>query len=110
MSAAEATASATVRLTVAKPNEQTTARIATLSAADPQFRAALPIQSVNESKLLPELGLGQIAALVMEAYSDRPALAQRATELVTDRVTGRTTRQLLPRFDTITYRDLWSRA
>jgi fatty acid CoA ligase FadD9 len=110
MSAAEATASAQVRLTVAKPNEQTSARIAELAAADAQFRAAMPIQSVNEAKLRPELGLAQIAALVMEAYAERPALAQRATELVTDRATGRTTRRLLRRFDTITYRDLWSRA
>ena len=110
MSAAEATESPALRLTVAKPNEQTTARIAELAAADAQFRAALPIKSVNEAKLRPELGLAQIAALVMEAYAERPALAQRATELITDRATGRASRQTLPRFDTVTYRDLWSRA
>jgi fatty acid CoA ligase FadD9 len=110
MSAAQATESGPVRLTVAKPDEQTNARIAELAARDAQFRAALPIPSVNEAKLRPELGLAQITALVMEAYADRPALAHRATELVNDPATGRTTRQLLPRFETITYRDLWSRA
>jgi fatty acid CoA ligase FadD9 len=110
MSAAEATESTTVKLTVAKPDKQTTARIAELAAVDAQFRAAVPLQSVNEAKLRPELGLAQMAALVMQAYADRPALAQRATELIADPATGRSTRQLLPRFETVTYRDLWSRA
>ncbi len=110
MSAAEATESTALRLSVARPNEQIAERIAQLAAADAQFRAALPIQSVNEAKLRPGLGLAQLAELIMEAYADRPALGQRTTELVTDPATGRATQQLLPRFDTITYRDLWSRA
>ena len=45
----------------------------------------------------------------MEGYADRPALGQRAVEFVTDRATGRTSAQLLPRFETITYRELWDR-
>jgi fatty acid CoA ligase FadD9 len=110
MSAAETTTSDQLRLTVARPSDQINARIAELAAADPQFRAAQPIQAVNEAKLRPELGLAQIAALIMDAYADRPALAERATELITDASTGRTTRHLLPRFDSITYRDLWLRA
>src|SRR5437762_5892229 len=108
MSAAEATETGTLRLTVPKPSEQISARIAELAAADPQFRAAQPSPVVNEAKLRPELGLAQIVALIMDAYSDRPALAARATALTNS--TGRTTRELLPRFDSITYRDLWFRA
>lgn len=46
----------------------------------------------------------------MDAYADRPALAQRATALVTDAATGRKTRQHLQRFETVSYRELWSRA
>jgi len=65
---------------------------------------------VNEAKLRPELGLAQVAAIVMEGYADRPALAQRASELVTDPVTGRKSRQLLGTFETVSYRELWSRA
>ena len=110
MSAAEATESPALKMTVAKPSEQIAARIAALFAADVQFQAAQPLPSVNEEKMRPELGLAQIAALVMEAYADRPALAHRATELVTDPTTGRKTRQQLPRFETVSYTDLWSRA
>ena len=46
----------------------------------------------------------------MEGYADRPALGQRAHELVTDDATGRTIGRLLPRFETITYHELWTRA
>jgi fatty acid CoA ligase FadD9 len=46
----------------------------------------------------------------MEGYADRPALGQRARELVTDPASGRKTLRLLPRFETITYRELWARA
>lgn len=97
-------------MTVAGPAGQIAARVAELAANDAQFRAALPIATVNDAKLRPDLGLAQIAALIMEAYADRPALAQRATELVTDRITGRRERQLLPRFETVSYGELWSRA
>ena len=44
----------------------------------------------------------------MEGYADRPALGQRAVEYVTD-ASGRTTAELLPRFDTISYGELWER-
>jgi len=42
-------------------------------------------------------------------YADRPALGQRARELITDPASGRTSARFLPRFDTITYRELWAR-
>jgi fatty acid CoA ligase FadD9 len=44
----------------------------------------------------------------MEGYADRPALGQRAVEFVTG-ADGRTTADLLPRFDTVTYGQLWER-
>lgn len=99
-----------VMMSVAEPSEYIAARIKKLTATDAQFRNALPIAAVNEAKLRPELGLAQIAALIMEAYVDRPALAQRATELVTDPATGRSAPRTLRRFETVTYRELWSRA
>jgi fatty acid CoA ligase FadD9 len=46
----------------------------------------------------------------MKGYADRPALGQRAVQFVTDSDTGRTAAELLPRFDTITYGELWDRA
>ncbi|EUA34721.1 putative FATTY-ACID-CoA LIGASE FADD9 domain protein [Mycobacterium xenopi 3993] len=46
---------------------------------------------------------------VLQGYADRPALGQRAVEFVKDPNTGRTSAHLLPRFDTITYRELADR-
>ena len=92
------------------PAEQMAARVKELMVSDPQFRDAAPLAEITEAKQRRELGLAQIAALVMEAYADRPALGHRATELTTDPQTGRKTRQLLKAFETVTYRELWSRA
>ena len=46
---------------------------------------------------------------LVDGYADRPALGQRARELVTDTTTGRTSTRLLPSFETISYRELWDR-
>jgi fatty acid CoA ligase FadD9 len=110
MATAERTELVALKMTVAKPSQEVERRVKELVATDAQFRAALPIASVNEAKLRPDLGLAQVAALIMEAYAARPALARRATEIVTDPATGSTTRRLLRQFETISYRELWSRA
>ncbi|WP_243794761.1 carboxylic acid reductase [Saccharopolyspora gloriosae] len=46
-------------------------------------------------------GLAEVMAALLEGYGDRPALGERAKEPATTR--------LLPRFDTISYRELWAR-
>ena len=69
MSAAQTTERVPLTMTVGGSAGQIAARVKELTASDPQFRAALPIPSVNEAKLRPELGLAQIAALIMEAYA-----------------------------------------
>jgi fatty acid CoA ligase FadD9 len=99
--------------TVAKPKdprEEKAARIESLRAADPQFRDAFPLEAVIAAKRRPGLRLAQVVQLVMEGYADRPALGQRAREVATDPATGRKSLRLLPRFETISYRDLWARA
>ena len=58
---------------------------------------------VAETHLAPAL------AGIMERHADQPALGERAAERTTDPATGRTTRQLLPHFDTITYGQLQER-
>ncbi|MBP2452815.1 carboxylic acid reductase [Mycolicibacterium lutetiense] len=83
-------------------------RIAHLHDTDPQFAAAYPSDTVNAAVAQPELRLPAIVKGVLTGYADRPALGQRAVELVTD-AAGRTSAQLLPRFDTITYRQLGDR-
>ncbi|WP_083418444.1 carboxylic acid reductase [Pseudofrankia sp. BMG5.36] len=91
-------------------DERSKHRAAELYATDQQIRDARPLEAVTAAIREPGMSLGRIVATVMEGYADRPALGERATELVTDSATGRTTLRLLPRFDTISYRELWSRA
>ena len=83
-------------------------RVAELFDNDAQFRAAAPIPEVIEAACTPGLRLTQVLEAIVEGYADRPALGQRARELVTDAGTGRTSVRLLPRFDTISYREFWA--
>ena len=82
-------------------------RIQRLYAEDEQFRNAKPDVALMQAAREPGLRFPQILQMFVEGYADRPALGWRAHSLITDPATGRTTAQLLPRFDTITYRELW---
>jgi fatty acid CoA ligase FadD9 len=84
-------------------------RIEDLYATDAQFAAARSDEEVAHAIEAPDLTLPEIMHTVLESYADRPALGERAVEFVTDPVTGHTTARLLPRFDTITYRELSDR-
>ena len=84
-------------------------RIEDLTANDPQFAAARPDPAVAAAVGQPGLRLPQIVQTVLDGYADRPALGQRAVEFFKDPKTGRTVLGLLPRFDTITYRELGER-
>jgi fatty acid CoA ligase FadD9 len=84
-------------------------RTAVLYANDQQVRDAQPLEAVSEAIRQPGLPLAGIVATVMEGYADRPALGERVKELTTDPATGRTSLRLLPRFDTISYGELWAR-
>jgi fatty acid CoA ligase FadD9 len=90
-------------------DERLQRRIAELSAADPQFAAARPDPAVAAAVEQAGLRLPQIIRTVMEGYAPRPALGQRVVEFVKDPQTGRTSLQLLPRFETICYWELWNR-
>ncbi len=91
-------------------DERRQRHIAELYATDQQFRDAKPRETITAAIREPGMSLGRIVATIMEGYADRPALGERAKELISDPSTGRTTLGLLPRFDTISYRELWSRA
>ena len=84
-------------------------RVENLSANDPQFAAAKPSPAVAAALELPGLRLPQIVQTALEGYADRPALGQRAVEFVKDPKTGRTSLEVLPYFETITYRELSDR-
>ncbi|QUR67172.1 carboxylic acid reductase [Mycobacterium spongiae] len=92
------------------PEERLARRIEDLYLNDPQFAAAKPSDAISEAIDRPDVSLSQIIRTVMEGYADRPALGQRVTHLITDPDTGRTTRELLPEFETLTYAELWDRA
>ncbi|BBX85282.1 carboxylic acid reductase [Mycolicibacterium aubagnense] len=93
-------------------NEQTaltdelTQRVADLCATDPQLAAALPLPGVGAALDEPGIRLPEVIRAVMAAYADRPALGQRAVEYVTDDA-GRTVSRLLPRYDTVTFGEVW---
>ncbi|HWF69138.1 MAG TPA: carboxylic acid reductase [Mycobacterium sp.] len=84
-------------------------RAAELAANDPQFAAARPDEAVSAAIENAGTRLPQVVNAVLAGYSDRPALAQRAVELVKDPQTGRTSAKLLPWFDTVTYGELADR-
>jgi fatty acid CoA ligase FadD9 len=84
-------------------------RTAELAANDPQFAAAQPDEAVAAAIENAGTRLPQVVKAVLDGYSDRPALAQRAVELVKDPQTGRTSAKLVPWFDTVTYRELAAR-
>ncbi|MEU2733373.1 carboxylic acid reductase [Streptomyces griseoviridis] len=91
------------------PDDRMERRTAHLRAHDPQVRDATPLPAIDEAIRRPGITLARTMATVMDAYADRPALAERARELVRDPETGRAEHRLLPRFDTLTYAELWSR-
>ncbi len=84
-------------------------RVALLLEHDPQFRASLPRQDVIDAARQPGLRLSEVLQTLVEGYDDRPALGSRSATTVADEVTGRRVTQLLPSFDTMSYRELWSR-
>lgn len=84
-------------------------RVDDLTANDAQFAAARPDPAVAEALEQPGLRLPQIIQTVLEGYADRPALGQRAVEFVKDAQTGRTSLELLPRYETVTYGELRDR-
>jgi fatty acid CoA ligase FadD9 len=80
-----------------------------LYAEDAQFRDTRPDDAVAEAVRRPGLRIAEAMATVMDGYADRPALGQRAREVITDAATGRSALSFLPRFETISYGELWGR-
>ncbi|CAN5459596.1 thioester reductase domain-containing protein [soil metagenome] len=90
-------------------DERLARRIENLYATDQQFADARPSDAVNAVVDQPRLGLAQVVRGVLAGYAERPALGQRAVRLIDDPQTGRTSAELLPHFDTVTYGELGRR-
>lgn len=84
-----------------------TQRVAEMVRAEPALADRLPLPEVFAATGEPGLRLSEIVRRTLLGYADRPALAERAREFGS--VAGRTETRLLPRFDTISYSELWSR-
>lgn len=80
-----------------------------LYADDAQFRDTRPDEQIAAAARAPGLRIAEVMSIVLRGYANRPALGQRAREIVTDPATGRSTLRLLPHFETITYAELWQR-
>src|SRR5262245_49144022 len=87
---------------------QRQSRFEKLTSSDAQLVAAQPDPAIMALLDDPGLLLTDVIRTVMDGYADRPALGQRAVEFVTD-ASGRTVAELRPRFDTLTYRETWTR-
>jgi fatty acid CoA ligase FadD9 len=85
-------------------------RIERLKAEDAQFLATWPDPAIIAAKARPGIRLAEVVKVCMEGYAQRPAVGYRARELVKDPATGRSTFKLLPRFETISYGEMWGRA
>ncbi|MFE9577898.1 carboxylic acid reductase [Nocardia sp. NPDC006044] len=97
-------------MAVGSRDERLQRRIAQLFADDEQVKAARPIEAVAAAMREPGRRMSEVVATAMAGYADRPAVGQRAFEVVADDTTGATSVRLLPRFETITYGELWRRA
>jgi fatty acid CoA ligase FadD9 len=84
-------------------------RAAELATNDPEFAAARPDAAVAAAIEAAGTRFPQVTKAVLEGYSDRPALAQRAYELVQDPQSGRTSAKLMPWFSQVTYGELAQR-
>ncbi|MET0377611.1 MAG: carboxylic acid reductase [Spongiibacteraceae bacterium] len=91
------------------PKERYQRRVRALAETDPQLRQLLPKDSVRKAVRESGISYERTIATVLDSYADRPALGERAYDIARDAASGRQTRQLLPRFDTLTYRELHSR-
>ena len=89
--------------------ERLARRVADLHHTDPQFAQALPKEEISHAIEPRDVRLPALMQAVLDGYAERPALGQRAVHFVEDPRTGRTSAELLPHFDTITYAEVADR-
>lgn len=92
-----------------QPDTREQQRLDELLAKNAAARAAQPLDAVQDAVHEPGLSLAETLERMMDGYADRPALGERVEELTTDPATGRTSRKLVPAFETVTYGQLWER-
>ncbi|MBF6413996.1 carboxylic acid reductase [Nocardia cyriacigeorgica] len=96
-------------MSIETPAARRRQRIAQLYNDDHQARAAAPDEAVLDAVRTPGIGVAQIVTSVLTGYAERPALGQRAFEIVRGPGTGHHERRWLDHFDTITYAEVADR-
>ncbi|MBF6477187.1 AMP-binding protein, partial [Nocardia cyriacigeorgica] len=96
-------------MSIETPAARRRQRIAQLYSDDHQARAAAPDETVLDTVRTPGTGVAQIVASVLTGYAERPALGQRAFDIVRDPVTGQPERRWLDRFETLSYAEVADR-
>jgi fatty acid CoA ligase FadD9 len=84
-------------------------RVLELARTDTQLRRLVPDAAVSAALTEPGQPLARVVQTALNAYADRPAFGERAYDVVVDPESGRRRRELLPRFDAISYFELHSR-
>src|SRR5678815_1025317 len=69
----------------------------------------MPKESVQKAVRKPGMSYADILAAVLDGYAERPALAEREYEIALDPSTARRSRRHLPRYASITYREVRER-
>src|SRR5271154_6406052 len=80
-----------------------------MARTDPQLNELIPDPAVTAAISESSLSYAQVIATALNGYAKRPAMGQRAYEVVFDPSTDRRQRKYLPRFETITYDELHNR-
>src|ERR1700742_2472106 len=79
-----------------------------LYAEDEQFRVTKPDERIAAATRVRGQRIAEVMAKVLQSYAERPALGQRVREITTD-ANGHARLSFLPRFETISYAQLWAR-
>lgn len=88
------------------PSKRYVSRLLTLAENDPQIGALMPIPGVRENACKPGLTCDKVIAAFLDGYADRPALGERAYEVIHSKKEGRNERSYKSNFKTITYLEL----
>ena len=92
-----------------RPISKAAQRVLDLAANDAQLQELLPDEEVMAQIARKDQTLAGIVEAMLDGYATRPALGERAYDVVTEE-SGRTSRALRPEFETVTYGELGRRA
>ena len=85
-------------------------RVKALADADPTLKALTPDPAVAKPLREESVPMDKVVEGLLLGYADRPALGERAYDVVQDQESGRTVRVYKPEYETTAYSELLRRA